>query len=75
MQANSTALARTIHVAPLHPKLSEEVLRTTFMKHCGPVTRIALIDGRQSGLVEFETEGAAEQVNLQTQVPVPETQT
>eukprot|EP00668_Euglena_longa_P002890 GGOE01003382.1.p1 GENE.GGOE01003382.1~~GGOE01003382.1.p1 ORF type:complete len:882 (-),score=128.30 GGOE01003382.1:230-2836(-) len=59
-QANCSALGRTIHVAPLHPKLSDEVLRTIFTKHCGPVSRIALIDGRQSGLIEFETKEAAE---------------
>jgi hypothetical protein len=55
-----SALARTIHVAPLHAKLSDSVLRTIFAKECGAVSRVALIDGRQSGLVEFKSKQGAD---------------
>ena len=66
-----------MHVAPLHATISEEVFRKAFEALCGNVLRVALIDGRQSGLVEFKTRAATEEVcefcsrDRQTGVGVP----
>eukprot|EP00667_Euglena_gracilis_P002326 EG_transcript_2326 len=62
---SSPALCRTIHVAPLRPTLTEETLCAVFQEICGPVVRGFLVDGRQSGLVEFtRPDAAAEALKL-----------